>query len=154
VSGIYKVPFNATLTAPNDFVEITATSSQPLVLLAVALWQTSDVGDAAEEIVEVSFQTGNTTSGSGGSAVTPANTWTSGPAAGFAAESGNTTAATGGTATERARWGMNVRVPMVEKLTEAEQIGIAAGVRGVLRLISTPTDSLTFRGELTVQEIG
>jgi hypothetical protein len=154
MSGIYKVPFNATLVSAADLVEIYATSAQPLVVLGYSVWQTSDVGDAAEEIIEFSFQTGNTAAGTGGSSVTPRNVWSNGPAASFTALSFNAVAASGGSAVERGRWGMNIRVPLVEKFIESEQIGLASGTRGVLRLISTPGDSLTFRGELLVQEIG
>lgn len=153
MSGIYKVPFNYTGTGPLDLVELNPSASQPLLLLGFTIFQTSDFGDAAEEGQELTLETGNSTSGSGGASATPVSTYTDGGAAGFTAEMGNTTPASGGTNVERGRWGWNVRMEKEKMHTEAEQIKIAAGVRGVFRLKGTSADSLTIRGELIIQEV-
>ena len=152
MSGIYKVPFSYTGNTAVDLAEVVAHATKPLMLVGFNIFQTSDAGDAAEETVELTFVTGNTSAGTGGSSVTPVNTVTTGPAAGFTAAHQNTTAATGGTGTERGRWGWNVRIGYDKIFTEVEQILMAAALRGVFK-IAAAADSLTIKGELLLQEI-
>ena len=153
MSGVFRVPFAYTGNANVDLSEITAASGKPCVILGFDVGQTSDVGDAAEEILALSLKTGATTSGSGGSAATPVNTDTSGGAAGFAAEQANTTKASAGTIVTHGVFHWNVRMPLQIRFTQEEQILLAASARATLE-IPAATDSLTISGQLLVQEIG
>lgn len=153
---IYKVPFAYTGNAAPanlDLVELNAAAGMPLVLLGFTIFQTSDVGDAQEEIMELVFQTGLSGSGSvGGTAPTPIPNQGA-PAASFTAEIANTTIATG-TPVERGRWGWNVRMEKEKILAQFERILIPASGRGVFKFGAAPGDSITIRGELIVWEQG
>lgn len=153
MSGIYRVPFAYTGAANVDLCEVTAAAGKPLVILGFDIGQSSDVGDAAEEIVPLTIKVGATTSGSGGSASTPVNTDTSGSAASLAAEQANTTKATGGTIVTHGTYHWNVRMGYEKVFTQEQQILLAAGTRATLE-IPAVTDSLTIAGQLYVQEIG
>lgn len=153
MSGVYTVPFAYTGNANVDLVELNVASTKPLVILGYDIQQTSDVGDAAEEIVTLTLKTGASTSGSGGSASTPVAADRSNAAATFTAEQANTTKASTGTIVTVATYGWNVRVPDREKFTQEQQILLPASARATFE-ISAATDSLTITGQLWVQEIG
>jgi len=154
MSGVFRVPFAYTGSANVDLCEITAAAGKPCVILGFDVGQTSDVGDAAEEILLLALKTGASTSGSGGSASTPVNTDTSGGAASLAAEQGNTTKASTGTIVSHGSgWHWNVRMPLSVRFTQEEQILLAASARATLE-IPAAADSLTIAGQLIVQEIG
>lgn len=153
MSGVYTVPFAYTGAANVDLAELNAASTKPLVILGYDIQQTSDVGDAAEEIVTLTFKTGATTSGSGGSASTPVAVDRANAAASFTAEQANTTKASAGTIVTVATFGWNVRMPDREKFTQEQQILLPASSRCTFE-ISAAADSLTITGQLWVQEIG
>ncbi len=155
MSGVYTVQFNGVgATAQQDFFELVAASTKPLVILGFTISQSSDVGDAAEEGLSVLFKSGQTTSGTGGSAATPVATDSSGSAASFTAEVNNTTKASTGTIVTHAAWNWNVRVPLEVIFTPEQQLIMAAGRRCTMELATTPADSLTVSGTIWVQEIG
>lgn len=153
MSGVYSVPFAYTGNANVDLAEIVAASSKPIVILGWDLSQTSDVGDAAEEIVMISLKSGQTTSGTGGSSVTPVPTDSNGIAASFTAEQANTTKASAGTIVTHGNWGWNIRMPGDRLFSPEQQFIMAASRRATLE-IAAATDSLTIQGVLWVQEIG
>lgn len=114
------------------------------------LWisQSSDVGDAAEEMLRWRLVWGNTASGSGGAAP---DSWNSGYAKGdppiTAAESFNTTAASGGTPQSGPANAFNIRAgeqmwfpPGCEPTLGGDDGG---GEVNVIRLMAAPADSLT-----------
>lgn len=152
--GMFKVKFSLTggNSAAVDLAEVNAAATASLMWMGFNIFQTSDVGDAAEEIVKLRGITGYSTSGSGGSAVTPKPTVVGGAAAVFTAEHQNTTKATGGTANEVGAWGWNVRAPYVHSFTEQEQIWLPAATRLIFEM-SQAADSLTVEGELLFQEL-
>lgn len=155
MNGVYRVPFAYTgnaAPASIDLCELNAAAARPLVVLGYTIFQTSDVGDAAEESIELEWQTGHTTSGSGGSTSTPVAKDPDSPAASFTAEQANTTIATGGTPVKRGNWGWNVRMEKEKMFTEAEQLKLPGGARGVFKYNGAPVDSLTIIGELIVLE--
>ena len=89
-----------------------AATGKPLALLGFELFQTSEVGDAQEEQLELvlKYMTGAVTSGSGGpTAPTFRPKQPNDTAAGATIEHGNTTKATGGTSVTWARFSWNVR---------------------------------------------
>jgi hypothetical protein len=153
MSGVFTVPFAYTGNANVDLAEVVAASGKPLLILGYDIGQTSDVGDAAEEIVLLSLKSGQTTSGSGGSASTPVAADTSNSPASFAAEQANTTKASAGTILTHGTWPWNIRSAGDRVFTPEQQILLAAGRRATLE-IAAAADSLTISGQLWVQEIG
>jgi len=154
---MYSVPFvAAAVAAANDLFELTAAAGKPCVVHSIEIEQYTEVGDAAEEGLSLTLRRGTsgTTSGSGGSSVTPVAQISSDAAAGLAAESNNTTLMTGGTITTLRAWAWNVRIPFNKVFTPDTAPVIAGGERLVLRLEGAPADSITVNGTVMVEEIG
>lgn len=111
----YTVSYQGTITnagGDTDLLEIGPADDKPVRLKGMVLSQTSEVGDAAEEGLRISviLLPATFTSGSGGSAVTPAPVDSADAAAGAACECNNTTVATtSGTAVTRLELGWNER---------------------------------------------
>lgn len=153
---VYYVDLPPTaVTVAADLVELTPASNKPIVVLWGEIFQTTDVGDAAEEIIGLLWVRGHTTSGSGGSTSTPRPKNPSDTAAGFTAEIFNTTAASAGTGVNLPRHGWNVRMPCPLQYTpETCPEASAANTTLVLRMAAAPADSLTISGYLAVMELG
>lgn len=155
-SRMYTVVFQAVaITASQDLFEITPADDKPVLIAGLFLGNSTDFGDAQDELLRYSIIRGFTTSGSGGSAPTPTPLDRSGAAAGFTAEVNNTTLANTGTSKTLHADSFNVRAG--EKLwipegamSECSQ----ADTTIVVRLLSTPADSITFDGTLYVLENG
>lgn len=138
-----------------DILCLEPADDKPIKVLATNLHQTTDFGDAQDEVVGILWVRGNTTSGSGGNTVTPRPCVPSDTAAGFVAESFNTTAASAGTAVNVQRHGLNVRGGIERPYTNEEvaQTTQAIGFLA-LRLAAAPADSLTIGGSVLVEEDG
>jgi len=154
---MYSVSFEAVaVTAAQDFFEISPADDKPVLVHGLYLSQASDVGDAADEMLRIKILRGHTTSGSGGSAPTPAPLQSSaGTAAGFAAEVNNTTIASAGTAVDLHAEAFNIRaglqyIPTPEARPGASQ----ANTTLIVRLMAAPADSLTMSGTLILEERG
>lgn len=112
---IYSVSYTGTITnsgGDTDLLELLPADDKPVKLRGLLLSQISEVGDAAEEGLRISILRlpATVTSGSGGSAVTPAPMDSADAAAGVAVECNNTTVATtSGTAVTMAEIGWNER---------------------------------------------
>ena len=157
MSGIYTVPFVAVaVTAQQDFFEVVAAATKQLVIIGFGLSQSTEVGEAQEEGLSLILKSGQSTSGSGGSAPTPAALDTSNAAAaGFACEVNNTSKASTGTILTHYCWNWNVRTtPWDILLPEPMQILLVAGRRATLELATTPADSITLSGYMVCQEVG
>lgn len=155
MSGIYTVQFTGVaVTAQQDFFEIVAHSSKQCVLLGWGLSQSTEVGDTAEEGLSIIVKSGQTTSGSGGSAPTPVVTDFSGGASGFTCEVNNTTKASAGTIVSHYPYNWNIRVPLDVIYPEQFQLIFGAGRRLTIELGTTPADSITLSGYAVIQEIG
>ncbi len=152
----YSVSFEGTaVTVAADLFEITPADDKPCKIIGMTLAQSSDVGDAAEEILRFKMIRGHATSGSGGSAPTPAPLGASGAAAGFTAETCNTTAASTGTAVDLFADAFNIRSGyQIWFPPEAQPEVSQAGTTLVVRLMAAPADSLTMSGTLFVEELG
>lgn len=150
----YAVTFEGTaVTAQVDFFEITPADDKPVKIWGLFLSQSSDVGDAAEEILRVKIIRGHATSGSGGSAPTPAPLNPSDAAAGFGAETLNTTIASTGTAVDLFADAFNIRSGLQHWFPpEALPVANQANTSVVVRLMAAPADSLTMSGTLIVEE--
>lgn len=150
------VNISAAFTAQIDFFELLAGTNKPLTLLSFEFGQTSEVGDAQEEMLTLILKrvTGAPTSGSGGGTPTfqplsPNNT-----AVAATLETGNTTKLTGGTSVELARFAWNVRAPLLYVPTPEERIVLDQATRLVLELATTPADSIsTVQGRISIAEL-
>jgi len=155
MSRIYTVQFNAVaIVAAQDLFEIVAGTNRPCQVLAVYISQTLDVGDTEEEILSILFKTGQTTSGSGGTAPTPIPSNVNDSASQFTAEVNNTTIASTGTIVTHMADGWNVRMPYQLILPDDMQFDITGGERFTCELVSVPNDSLTVSGTIFVKEHG
>lgn len=152
----YTVEFEGVaVTAAVDFFEITPADDKPCRILGLLLSQSSDLGDAAEEILRYRIIRGHATSGSGGAAPTPRPLDRSGAAAGFTAETNNTTIASAGSGVNLVSDAFNIRAGLQlwfppECCPEASQ----GDTTIVVRLMAAPADSLTMSGTLFVAEGG
>lgn len=154
---LYTVSFTGIgVSAQVDFFEISPADDKPVLIHGLYLSQSSDVGDAADEMIRVNILRGHTSSGSGGSSATPVPLQSSaGAAAGFAAETNNTTIASAGTAVVLHAEAFNIRAGMQYIPTPEARPGASQGnTTLVVRLMAAPTDSLTMEGTLIVEELG
>jgi hypothetical protein len=151
----YAITFNAVaVSAACDQFEISPADDKPVEVLAVYLSQTTEAGDAADEMLGVQIIRGFTASGSGGSAATPAPLLPADTAAGFAAEVNNTTLANTGTTTTLHSDAFNVRagwtyIPPIDQRPVVNQGNTTLVVR-----TTAPADSVTFNGTMIVRELG
>lgn len=151
----YAVPFLAVaVTAQQDFFELVAPATISCVLHSIYISQSSDAGDAQDEVLQVAIKSGQTTSGSGGSAPTPTPLDFGDAASGATAEVNNTTKATAGTIVTLHSDSFNVRSGWQYRPTPEERIAIRGARRLTVELLTTPADSLTMNGVLIYEEIG
>lgn len=153
---IYEVAWDAAtaVTAQIDVFEIQPADDKPVCIHGIRIWQTTDLGDAQEEIIGVQVLRGYTTSGSGGGTPTKDPHSPNDTTAGFTAECRNTTLAT--TTTAKVVFGdaWNVRVPYAyDFLPEDRPIASQADTTIVVRLMAAPADSLTMFASMTVEEL-
>ncbi len=152
---IYTAQFNAVaVTAQQDFFEVVAPADSVVLVHEMGLSQSSDVGDAAEEGLNLTWKSGQTTSGTGGSSVTPVARDFGDPAAGITCEANNTTKASTGTIVTHYSWNWNIRVPFQQIFTPETRPVLSPSRRATLELGTTPADSLTVSGYLVLEEIG
>ncbi len=143
---VYSATFEAiAVTAAQDLFEINAPSTALVRILGLSIFQTTDVGDAEEEIRAILVKTGATTSGNG-TAITPVPNNQGDAAFGGTVERNGTTKATGGTIVTKWIFGWNVRVPLDFFWTPETAPVIRPGIRGTIELLNAPTDSLTMSG--------
>ena len=151
----YWVHFAAVaVTAAQDLFELNAGSAKPLVVVDGEITQSSDFGDAAEELLTLQWRRGNTTSGSGGTAPTPVKKNPSSSAATFTCEVNNTTKATTATPDIINPTTWNIRTEKRLCPLPDGTIEMAGGQRMCLELVSAPADSVTMSGWLLIREIG
>jgi hypothetical protein len=150
----YSVIFSAVaVTAAQDLFEITPADDKPVRIRGLFIGQSTDAGDAQDEMLQVSIIRGFTATGSGGSAPTPAPLSSIDAAAGFTAEVNNTTVANTGTSVTLHTDTFNVRAGYAmwfppDTCPAASQANTTIVVR-----ITAPADSLTMSGTLYVEEL-
>jgi hypothetical protein len=151
----YTVNFTPTsVTVAVDLIAIVAVTNIPIAVRAIRVWQTSDVGDAQDEVITLNLVRGNTTAGSGGAAATPVLKGPKAAAVSFTARAGDTTAASAGTAVIPYSTGWNVRNPFEITFTEDQMVSTDA-VTGflVLRFGAAPADAITVAASVDVAEL-
>lgn len=152
--GMYSIVIPATaISAAVDLLELLSADDKPIELCGIEIAQTSDVGDAQDEVCRISVVRGNTTSGSGGSSATPAPLDPSDGAASFSAEIANTTAASAGTAVTLMEIGWNVRAGYSMYWPEGFRPKTTQGAGLLCLRQAAPADSLTTDMTVWVREI-
>lgn len=154
---IYTVNWDAAtaVTVQIDVFELTPADDKPIFIHELRIWQTSDLGDAAEEIIGLSIMRGATSSGSGGGTPTIVPLNHGDAAAGFTAECRNTTLAGTGTIVKAFGDAWNVRVPYIWTPTPDDRPSASqTNTTLVVKLDAAPADSLTMNASMTVEEIG
>ncbi len=157
MSQIYCIDIPPTaITTAVDLAEITPGDDRTVEFVAGFIFQTTELGDAAEEILPLQLIRGYTSGGSGGSTVTPRPLKRNAQATpGMTAKVMNTTLATGGSSPHTLLTdGWNVRVPWVFHPVDEEEYPDAtqADTTLVLRIPTAPIDSITMRGSVWVRE--
>jgi hypothetical protein len=159
---VYAASFsNVSVTAQQDFFEITAPTTGIVIIHRCIISQTSDVGDAAEEGLLILLKRGQTTSGSGGTTVTPAAGGAmenAGPAyptaSGGVVEANNTTKASAGTITTLHAEAWNVRSVFDFLPVPEMRPVLSPGQRATFELATTPADALSVSGVLQFEWLG
>lgn len=159
MSRMYTVQFNGVaVSALQDLFEVLAPADSVVRVHGVSLFQTTDVGDAEEEILrlETVRGIGSVASGSGGTTPTAQPVEDSDAAFGGTVEANNTTRMAAGTGSLETleQLGWNVRIPMVHYWTPETRPTIKPGERWTLALPAAPADSITATGMLWLEEIG
>lgn len=142
----------ASPTAAFDAIELTEPGTGLILVRRVFMWQTTDLGDAAEEVLRVEWIRGHATSGSGGqtTVITPLHSLDG--AATFTAELLNTTIASTGTPLSINVQGWNIRMPLDIIYPPGEYVTARNGERLVLR-VSAPTDAITVGVSCIVEQV-
>jgi hypothetical protein len=152
---MYTVVFSGVVvTLDQDLFDIIPATNKGLLLHALYLNQSSDVGDAEEEQLRIQVIRNHTTVGSGGTAPTPKPARPGDGAASFTARVNDDTLATSGTVDIVHADGFNVRAGYQIIWTPEMRIGCTADeVRLVVRLMADTDDALTMDGTLYVEEL-
>ena len=152
---IYTAVFeNVAVTAAQDLFEINAPSAKSVIIHYAIVGQTSDVGDAQDELIRLRWIEGYTTSGSGGTAPTAVPLDKGDSAFGGIVEVNNTTVANTGTAAIKHIGLWNVRTEWIYMPTPETRIRLAGAGRLVLNMPAAPADSLSMSGTVCFEEIG
>jgi hypothetical protein len=153
------VVFNAVaVTAQQDLFQVSAAADAITTLIGVYLSQSTEVGDAQEEGLNILFKRGlATTIGSGGTTPTP-QPMKAGAAAAYGGVTmvNNTTKQSAGTITTIHADNWNVRAPFVWIPTPefTPVLGPGTTNRFTIELATTPADSITMSGTCYFEEIG
>jgi len=138
-------------TAAQDLFEINAPADAAVVVHGLWLSQSSDVGDAASEMLNILIHRGST-SGSGGSTPTAAPLSLGDAAFGGTVETNNTTQSTEGTILFSWDWHIAAGFQWIP--TPEMRPIISPSGRLIIEMQSTPADSLTISGTVVFEEIG
>jgi len=152
---IYTVSFDGVaVTAVQDLFEIVAPADSIVLIHELQLSQETEIADAQEEMLNLVLKSGQTTSGSGGTAPTAIPRLFADAAAGTTAEVNNTTEASTGTIVTHQVWNWNVRIPFVNIWTPETRPVLSPSRRATIEMTTTPADSITMGGTLVIEEIG
>lgn len=157
--SVFTATFSAVaVSAAQDLFELVADSTSRVEILEIDIGQYSDAGDAQAELLGIQLIRGYTTSGSGGSVVTPRNFKPWSRAAVTTVEANNTTVAQDGTAHILHSTSFNVQAgfiyrPHRKEIKDDELISLEASERFVVR-ITAPADAVTMSGTIKFREVG
>ena len=153
---IYNLPLVRTaVTVAVDLAEILTAATHICVIHSIEITQSTEIKDAEEEMLQLAWKSGQTTSGSGGNTgVTPVPVLIGDSAHGMTVESFNTTKASAGTIVTHKVWDWNVRVPFIYIFEPETRLVIPPSTRATLELVAAPTDSVTIGGQICLEVIG
>ena len=153
---IYNLPLVRTsVTVAVDLAEILTAATHICVIHAIEVTQSTEAKDAEEEMLQLAWKSGSTTSGSGGNTAVVAVPVLLGDAAsGLTIETFNTTKATAGTIVTHKVWDWNVRVPFLYYFTPETRLIIPPATRATLELVAAPGDPVTIGGQICLEIIG
>lgn len=155
MSRFYSLSFSAVaVSAAQDLWELVPVTDKPIKIHEIRIGQSSDAGDAQDELLQVSIIRGYTVSGSGGTTgLTPANLDQNDATCGITiAKINDTTQANTGTAVTLLTDTFNVRSGWLYMPTPELRPRIAAATR-VIVAVTAPADSLTMSGTITFEEL-
>lgn len=154
---IHAANFSASaFTTATDIFEFTPVVDRPVILHGLRLGQTTDLSDAAEEVLMIGLYR-DATAGSTGTAATEYiyTNFSVAAASTMAVVSNRGTASTGGTLIDIIPW--NIRIPLewfpIPELRPKFSNIAAEGPVSSFRLIAAPTDSITVSGVLYWAEL-
>jgi hypothetical protein len=155
MSRLYALTFqNVAVTAAVDFFEVQPADDKPVRLHGVCIGQSTEAGDAQDEMLRWAVLRGFTTSGSAGGTASVKPLAPGDAAASFTGEVVNTTLATTGTPDVLHADCFNVRAGLQFWWTpECRPVCTQAQTLIVVRLVAAPADSITFDGTLLVEEL-
>lgn len=139
------------VTAAQDFFEVVAPSDAAVIIHECRISQSSDAGDSASEQLNILVHRGST-SGSGGSSLTPRPLQVGFPAAGSTVEANNTTQSTEGNQVLADCF--NVMAGWLWTPTPEARPVLSPSGRINIELQTTPADSLTMSGTIIFEEVG
>lgn len=146
----YSIPLPETaISAAADLFEITAATDKPIKVWGWNISQDTDVGDAAEEVLQLQLKRG-VTAGSGGSAQTPVAIVANDASAG-ATSTNRTTAHTNGSILWQQGW--NIRTVAEHWFAPEFAPVIGADDDPVVLNMSAPADSITVSGTIMIEEL-
>lgn len=153
MARIYSSVFEAVaVTAVQDLFSIVAGTNTPVLLHEFGLSQTTDLGDAQEEVLRIRLRAGATAAGSGGTAPVMIPRDLDDSAAAAVVRANDTTQAGTGTIVTHTAWGWNIRVPLQMIWTPETRPYFKGARRAVIELVAAPLDSITMSGYLVWSE--
>lgn len=153
MSRMYSCTFDAVaITAVQDIFSLLAPSNVAVRLHALDLFQTSDLGDAQEEVLRIRIRQGQTVVGSGGTSGTAIPQDVDDAASGSTIRLNDTTQAGTGTIVVDEIFGWNIRVPLTRIWTPETRPIAKGGRRLTIELVGAPADSITVSGNLVWSE--
>ena len=153
MARMYSSVFDAVaITAVQDIFAIVAPTNATVRIHQLDLFQTTDLGDAQEEVLRLRIRQGQTAAGSGGAAGTIVPQDVDDSASGATVRTNDTTQANTGTIVTDEVFGWNIRVPLRIIWTPECRPILKGGRRATIELVGAPTDSITVSGGLIWQE--
>ncbi len=137
------------ITAAADLFEITVATDKPIRVWGWNVSQDTDVGDAAEEVLQITLKRG-VTPGSGGSAQTLVAMTENDTAAGASATN-RTTAHTGGSILWQRGW--NIRQDQEHWFIPEAAPVIGADADPVVLHMTAPADSIDVNAQILIEEL-
>ncbi len=160
--ALYTAVFDrVAVTVVQDLFELTSATDSITIIHAVELSQSTELGDAAEEMLPLIFKRGNvgTTSGTGPTGtqgITPQPLESGSSNFGGVVDINNTTRMATGTGTinilRADTW--NVRMPYLWLPTPEMRPILGPSVRFGVELPVAPADAITMSGTITFEELG
>lgn len=145
---------NKAVTTAIDLFEVTVGADRPVLIHGLRAWNTSDLGDAAEEVMRIGIYRGST-AGSGGTAITETRYVDGDAPANITAVveyATGGTSSTVGTLIDIIPW--NIRIPLNEIWTPEMRLRCDAGEDPIsFRFLAAPADSITMGAVLIFEEL-